>query len=107
MLGALLGKAAAWGPDRGRSRSQMRTILMILEVELPGVFADDLDVGPAKPGKALPGDVTQRRGEVDQVHGGEELGHVYKRGHRLDVPTGASADLQQDKSVMGCARPDE
>lgn len=96
MLGALLGGTAAGGSGRGRG--QLRATLMVPEIELPGVLADDLDVGPAEPGKALSGNVAQRRGEVDQVHGGEELGHVYKRGHRLNVPAGASADLQQDKT---------
>ncbi len=71
-----------------------RTIFIVLETELPGVLADHLDIGPAKPGKPLPGHFAERGREVNQIHAGEELGHVDEVGHGLDIEARAAAHLR-------------
>ncbi len=76
------------GPAAGR------TIFIVLEAELPGVLADHLDIGPAKPGKPLPGHFAERGREVNQIYAGEELGHVDELGHGLDVEARAAAHLR-------------
>lgn len=67
--------------------------LVIFQAKLSGILADDLDIVPAQPCKALASDLAQRRGEIDQVDAGEEIGDVDEFGHCLDVETGAATDL--------------
>jgi hypothetical protein len=56
VLGTFLGEVAAGSPGWGWS--ELRIIPIVLEVELSGVFADDLDVAPTEPSKALAGNLT-------------------------------------------------
>ena len=91
----MVGSGLEVARPTGRTRSAAgRTIFIVLEAELPGVLADHLDIGPAKPGKPLPGHFAERRREVNQIHAGEELGHVDELGHGLDVEACAAAHLR-------------
>lgn len=92
MLGTLLGEVAQnWGARR--ETVARKIIFIILETELSRVLANDLDIIPAKALKALSGNITERRGEIDKVYAGEELGDIDEAGHGLNVPSRSSTDL--------------
>ena len=74
--------------------------LIVLEIEVPRVFADDLDIVPAESRKPIARDFAQRGREVDQVYCGEELGHLNELGHGLNIPSRAPAHLSDISHVI-------
>ncbi|KIH89559.1 hypothetical protein SPBR_06644 [Sporothrix brasiliensis 5110] len=93
---AVAGEGGRGGGGDDAAATARKTTFVVFEAELAGVLADDVHVGPAEAGEALPRNGTQRRREVDQVHAREEVGHVDVRGHGLNVPAGAAADVHPD-----------
>lgn len=68
--------------------------LVLFEVEVSSVLANNVDVLPSKPCESSFGDLTKRGGQIDQVDCAEVVVDWEECGHLLNVPTCSSTDLR-------------
>lgn len=92
VLGALLLEVAE---RRGAERVGTRghAVLVVLETELAGIFADNNDILPAESLEALASNLAERRREVYKVHAREVRGDINVASHGLDVEASTTANL--------------
>lgn len=93
MLRALLLEVAE---RRGAEKVSTRghAVLVVLEAELAGIFADNNDILPAESLEALASNLAERRREVYKVHGREVCRDINVASHGLDVEASTAANLR-------------
>lgn len=70
--------------------------LALVEVEEPGILTHNVHVLPPEAREPATRNFTERRREVYEIDGGEELLDIDKTRHRLDIPARAAANVHPD-----------
>ena len=81
-----IAKGLTWDHGQGIAHGdEVGLCVLARNTELARILAEDRDVLPSETGKALSGDLAERRRQVDEVDMLEILLDVDESRHRLDV----------------------